>query len=912
MKTITTLGLVLSLAALLAGCHTATVQPTPPDQSSPPPAGAGAPMGETRLVDRPDEIIIRLDSGLTVIAKRYAAAPVVSVRMHVKAGAIWEDGYAGSGISHLFEHLLAGGATARRSEEQSRRLMESMGASSNAFTSDDATVYFIDVPSRHTDTAIDLLADWVTRPTFPQADVARELGVVQRELERGNQEPDRRLWQTISETRYLVHPARFPVIGLKPALARLTRQDILNYYRAMYVPSNVVVAVVGDVQPEAALATVKRQFADFTARADRPIALPAESPVLAPRTNVLSMDVKQVRFAMGFPTVDMLSDEMYPLDVMMYVLAAGENSRLRVELRDRRKLALSISAVSYTPSYVAGSFLVTGVCLPENWTALREAILAECARLAASPVSETELAVAKRQVLVEHIQASQTAAAIANRMAASQLAFGDAHFDGAYVRRIGAVTADQVQAAARKYFDTGKLLTSLVIPKGFKLVNGAATRPASQPEAGIAVSPVRKITLDNGLTVLLRRNSAVPLVSVQMYLTGGLLAEKAEQNGIGQLMTQAALRGTKTRSAAQIFAAFENAGGQLSAASGRNTLSFSASVLADQLDATLPVFADVITRPAFPPDEVDRLKKLALAAIARVPEQLGADAGRFFFAKVFGDYAYGRPTNGTVETVMKLTSDDLVAFHRQWVNGRNAVLAIFGDIDLDAAEKLVRQAFGPDALPAGERVKDWPVAPAPAAQPATYVHRTKLAETAEVDIAFPGVTYTDPDYYPLTMLDTMISGYGLPGGWLHETLRGRELVYMVHASNLAWRQAGLFHVVAQCEPKKTQEVIDAIAEQIARARRGEFTKEMLVNARSSVLAGELMDLQTNDELAARCALDELLGRGYDSYQRLADRINAVTMDDVIRVARTYLANPVTCVTTSDPAVVKAAAPPAGK
>ncbi|MDD4891870.1 MAG: pitrilysin family protein, partial [Phycisphaerae bacterium] len=238
------------LPALLFALALARCNPPPPDHAGKPaiepvatqPANV-VPLGESRLVDRPDEIISRLDSGLTVIVKRYAAAPVVSVRMHVKAGSIWEDRYAGAGISHLFEHLLHGGATPGRSQEQSEKLLNEMGASSNAYTSYDSTVYFIDVPSRHANQAINLLADWVTRPTFPQADVNRELGVVQRELERGEQEADDQLWQKMDETRYLVHPARFPVIGQQAALARLTRQDILGYYKLMYVPSNIVVAV---------------------------------------------------------------------------------------------------------------------------------------------------------------------------------------------------------------------------------------------------------------------------------------------------------------------------------------------------------------------------------------------------------------------------------------------------------------------------------------------------------------------------------------------------------------------------------------------------------------------------------------------------------------------------------------------
>ncbi|MDD4888858.1 MAG: insulinase family protein, partial [Phycisphaerae bacterium] len=595
-------------------------------------------------------------------------------------------------------------------------------------------------------------------------------------------------------------------------------------------------------------------------------------------------------------------------DVMMYVLAAGESSPLRVELRDRKKLALSIIAASWTPSYVDGSFLVSGMCMPENWSALRDAILAEFVRLADSPLKPEELAQAKRQALVQHIRSLETAAGIGGMLASSQLAVGEAHFDDAYVKRLNQVTAAQVQAAAKKYFDTNKLLTTLIVPKGYKVLTSPGTAvPGSsttRPDSGIVVTPVRKITLDNGLTVLLRRNSAVPLVAVQMHFAGGLLAEKPEQNGICQLMARTALRGTKTRSARDIAAAFEDAGGSIEANSGKNTFSFSASMLSDQLAATLPVFADAVLAPTFPADEVDQLKKQTLAAIARTDDQLEPSASRFFFARMFGDFAYGRPAIGATETVGKLTAADVTAFHKQCVLGRNGVLAIFGDIDLDATEKLVRQLFGKDALAAGEPAPQLPAPPAAGDKTQLFVQSSKLTKAAEVDMGFRAVSFNDKDYFALTMLDTIISGYNLPSGWLHETLRGRQLVYVVHAMNIGWRQTGLFYIYAQCQPDKVRQVIDGINEQLAKARRGEFTAEELSSAKSTALAGELMDLQTNDELAARCALDELLGLGYDNYEKLADRINAVTIADVARVARKYLANSVTTVTTCLPGAVE--------
>jgi zinc protease len=462
------------------------------------------------------------------------------------------------------------------------------------------------------------------------------------------------------------------------------------------------------------------------------------------------------------------------------------------------------------------------------------------------------------------------------------------------------VTADQVQAAARHYFDEGELLTGLIVPRD-KAADFARAPAADQAETPgkIEVSDIRKVTLDNGLTVLLRRNSAVPLAAIQVHFRGGLLGEPAGKEGISRLMVQAALRGTESRSAQQIFGAFERAGGSLGSQSGRNSFNFTASVLSSELADTLPIFADVVLNPSFPADELEKLRERALASIARVDDRLGSSASRFFFRNYFGDHPYGNLAQGTVESVKNLSADDLVAFHDRFVVAPNGVLAIFGDIDLDATEALVRKLFGQMEAAPDFKLPDVP-APKPPAEDRTAVQPFKQTEAAQVDFGFPGVKFTSEDFYPLTMLDTMISGYGLPGGWLHEELRGRQLVYVVHAVNLAWADAGCFWIYAQCQPEKVDTVVEAIRGQLERARKGELTEQMLANAKALMLARELLDNQTNDQLAYQAALDELLGRGYDHFLKLSDRVKAVTLEDVNRMVEKYLTHAVITVTTGKP------------
>jgi zinc protease len=162
------------------------------------------------------------------------------------------------------------------------------------------------------------------------------------------------------------------------------------------------------------------------------------------------------------------------------------------------------------------------------------------------------------------------------------------------------------------------------------------------------------------------------------------------------------------------------------------------------------------------------------------------------------------------------------------------------------------------------------------------------------------------DTVPMDVLDTIISGYRYPTGWLHDALRGgdRSLVYEVHAQNLPGLSPGYFWMYAGCEPDKVDEVHRLVTEQFDKARAGAFTEEELERARSIIATTELMSSQSNSERAMQAALDELYGLGYDYRDGFAERVRAVTLDDVRRVARKYLTTPVTAVVTPAPDAVE--------
>ncbi len=853
---------------------------------SPASRASGDPVAEAkRLVDRPDVRVSVLENGLTVILRIHRCAPVVSVRMCCRTGSLYEQEYLGSGMSHLFEHLLHGAATATRSETDCARILSEIGGNSNAYTSLQETVYFINAGKQHLPAAIELLADWMTRPTFPQASFEREWGVVQRELDRDTDDAETQLHHMTMETLYPGHPARYPVIGYRPVLQSLKKEDIVGYHRRMYVPDNIVVCVAGDLDLDVALAIVQQQFADFARRRVPSIVLPDERPMTSPRSAVKQMKVQAAMVRFAWPSISLLQPDLHALDVLSFVLAEGESSRLVRAIRDRG-LAYAVESDSWTPSWGRGVFAITLRLDPSRIEEASAALTEQLEAIRRDLVTPDELNQAKRQKAAEHVLGTQTAEDVGAMIAQDYMATGDVDFSSSYVIQIQKVTAEEIREVARRYLVPRRQATISILPEGFQ----SKTREVA---AVPGPEPVRKVTLPNGLRCLIRRDPTTPLVAIQSFSLGGVLFEDAGTNGLSQLAAQLALRGTEKRTAEEIARFFDARGGAIATVSGSNTISFMAQVLKQDFPEAIEVFADVVCRPSYPAQELGVLRPRLLDQIAQINEDWRAELMAYFDGRMFKNSPYRLQPLGSVPVVTKVTREDVAAFHRGHVIGPNTVVAVFGDVDVGQAEALLQTHLA--GLPSGQQ----PIPAVPEEprldKPALYIkQKPTTRDVAGIQIGFPGVRITDvDDAVSMTVLDTIVSGYSLPSGWLFDSLRGgeRSLVYEVHAMNRPGLLPGVFLVYAACQPTQVTEVYRIVSQQLDRARAGEFTAEELSRAKAVMTTTEMMETQTSSARATQAALDELYGLGFDYHDHLAERLGKVDLDDVKAVARKYLSSP---------------------
>jgi zinc protease len=866
----------VAIFALLLAATSRGAEPQPPQ----PPAVETPQYTSVRTIA---EGITRaeLSNGLTVLVEENHTAPVATVRSYVKnTGGAFEGRYLGAGLSHVLEHVVAGGTTTKRSEKEISRIIDTFGGATNAFTSDHLTAFFVNCPAKDVLAAVDLVADSMQHIKFEPSEFERELRVVKRELADGEVDRERVLFKMLNQTIYTESPARHPVIGYLDVLNRTSNAAIIDFYHERYVPNNMVFVVVGDVKTQDVLDQVAKQWIGTPRGNETFIPMPDEPEQLAPREAYREMDGATYDVALAWPTVRLSHEDLYALDLAAYILGEGESSRMVRKMKYDKQLVLSVNTASYTPHFVRGWFGVFAAATPENWKPAVDEALREVYSLRDELIGPAELAKAKKQKAAEQVLARQTVHQAADSLGRDTISAGDPLFDNAYVEGIQKVTAEQIRDVARRYLVPQRLNRVVIAPP-----DSAATGKTLASAA--ADGKIRMARLPNGLRVLLKRQSNLPLVNLQAYVLGGALVDTPETAGRSKLVGEMLDQGTAQHTAAQIAEYFDSIGGHLNFTAGRNTVYGSMTTLRDDFSQAAALFAECFLRPSFPEEQFRKIKQLALGAISRRADDPQQEAFELFYDRIPATSPFHVLQGGKKETVEKLRLDELKAYHAKYFVPNNMVVTVFGDIDPDHALALVKEQFGSLKLdPAFQPISF----DRSSSIPATIVdHKQTAKPTGMVLMGYPVPSIRDEkDEAALTVLDAILSGYSYPGGWLHNELRGAGLVYYVHAFLINGPVPGYFAVMSQTQPDKVQEVVTRIQRNLERARSGQIPKDEFDTALQMIVALHAQENTTIAEKAQEAATHELMGLGYNYNDRFDERIQAVTLPQVVDVAKRYL------------------------
>lgn len=366
-----------------------------------------------------------------------------------------------AGITHFIEHMLFKG-TKTRTSKQIAEEVEGRGGMLNAFTDKESTCYYARVLDKDIETAIDVLCEMVTSSLLDDKELETEKGVVLEEIKRGEDEPGDHVHDLHMESRWDGHILGKPIIGTAESVSSFKQENLRRYMNRRYTGGQILLTVAGNIDPDMVTKAASERLASIPAGTDRP---KIDRPVGRPGKKEVAKDVEQVHFCIGGEAPSLYDDEKYIATVMDGVLGGGMSSRLFQEVREKRGLAYAIGA--YTLTYTAGGvFTVYGGTGRDKWQEVQEVVATEFDKFRKDGAKDEELAKVKRQIAGNMVLAMESMSTRMMRMARNEIIFGRSVPVEEVLRKIDAVTNDQLIEHSRNALDESRLSTTAIGPFG--------------------------------------------------------------------------------------------------------------------------------------------------------------------------------------------------------------------------------------------------------------------------------------------------------------------------------------------------------------------------------------------------------------------------------------------------------------
>jgi predicted Zn-dependent peptidase len=404
--------------------------------------------------------LTRRPDGLVIVTAESARLASISLGIWVGVGGRYEPA-EWNGAAHFIEHMLFKG-TKRRSAREISQAVEGVGGYLNAFTSEEHTCFYSKALHERLPDLLDVLLDMMLNSRFAPADLELEREVIKEEVAMCFDDPHQHVQELINETFWPDHPLGRPLTGTLKTLNRLRRQHLIEFMRRNYVAQNTVIAAAGNLRHEAVVQAVARRARHF-GRRPRPRFLPAASAQCRPRVRLFTKDLAQTQLVLGLHTCSRHDERRYALRLLNVVLGENMSSRLFQQLREERGLAYHVqSSISFFDD--AGTLDIAVGLDTENVATALEIILRELKRLTEKPLAAGELRRARDYVLGQMALSLENTESQMNWLGEQWLGFGKITPPVEVERRLTAVTAREIQAAATDFFQSARLNLAAVSP----------------------------------------------------------------------------------------------------------------------------------------------------------------------------------------------------------------------------------------------------------------------------------------------------------------------------------------------------------------------------------------------------------------------------------------------------------------
>jgi zinc protease len=729
-----------------------------------------------------------MPNGLVVLMHEDHRLPLVAVDLWYHVGPLNER--AGrTGFAHLFEHMMFEGSE-HVGEKAHIKYVEGAGATDvNGTTDFDRTNYFETVPSNQLELALWLESDRMgfLLEGLDREKLTNQRDVVRNERRQGEGTP----YETASEKIYQLlfpkeHPYYADVIGSHADIEAARVNDIRDFFKQFYTPNNASLAVAGDFDTAKLKALLTKYFGPIPQGPKVAPVTVVTAPITEQKRATVTDTVKlpQLRVAFLMPAAFTPGDAESSL--LTHILGGAKASRLDQILVYKQQVAQSVrcnhNSLKLTSIMECSITAKPNVKLED----LEATFWQEIGKLQTDGPSKEELDSARTVDLTQKISGLQRLGGfggVADTLNSYNQYTGDPGYLSKDLARYQSATVASVKQAAAKYLNKNQAVVVSCIP-GKKVVddvprspantdadvkltppyttafeeqqNWRKTAPAPGPATAFHLPVPKTFTLKNGLQVYVIEDKQLPVISAGIVTRAGSENNAAPKAGLATMTAALLNEGTQTRNATQLAEDTDRIGARLLTSASMDVASASITLLSNNTDAGLDLLSDVVQHPAFTAEDLDRLRKQRLVAIAQESDSTIAVARRVGPRLLYGDQPYGESPVGTLDSVRAFTRDDVTGFYAAHYGSADSALVLAGDVSLDEANRLAEHYFGAWTGTASADVT-LPAAPAPPTLRIALVDKPGAPQTALIAYGL-GVPITTPDFQAVQVMNYTLGG----------------------------------------------------------------------------------------------------------------------------------------------------------
>ncbi len=858
-----------------------------------------------------------LPNGLQVAVVENPTVPLVTIEIGVRNGAMNEPPEL-NGLSHLYEHMFFKGNAAIPNQSAYLARLRELGAVWNGTTGTERVNYFFTMPASQLPSGLQFMADAIETPRFDAAELAKEQQVVLGEIDRNEADPSYHLWQAADDALWFAHPTYKRPLGTRDAVSKATVEQMRWMQKTYYIPNNSVLVVAGDVQAAKVFALAEKFFGGWKKGPDPFVAHPLvqHPPLPVSKETLVTQPVRNTTLMLYWQGPDTAHDMngAVAADLFCYgVNAAG--SRLQRALVDS---GLAYSAhLGYNTRRNAGEIALQISVPAETATPALAVALREASHFGdAGYISADQWRSAQTQLRVDDLYGRERVSTLPHTLT-FWWSVGSLEDYVQYVPRAEALTPADGAALARRYVVSHPLVAACMMSGGDQQQYGVndtalqqilqhewptrplsarrgdapyvsnavnwihnARHPQNPPAATFKVlashvtphaapAPLLEQFSVDGIDVLLRHNSAAPVIAASLYLRGGSCNLTPANAGIEMLGLQVALHGaTRSTSRVERSRQLSAVGSIVGVESLPDYSRLDMKCVASAFATTWKNFTDSLLEPAFEPADVELYRRRQLAALRNATVEPDAELRRLAESQFYKGTPYENRPIGSEESLEKVQPAQVASYVRGLGTRSRMLLVVVGDIDRFSLEQALHGTLA--HLPRGTYESKRP-APIAARPPALLVEDRALP-TTYVRGLFPAPAPGDADYAAASLTTNVLSER------LFEEVRTRRNLSYEVFCGLGHREAN--YGVLYASATDPNAVVSVIWTEIKRLVDTPLSSADLEQMANDFITHYYIGMETSDAQAQQWGDAHIVGGDWRQAARFVNEVRHVTPQQV--------------------------------